>query len=280
MQFQADILGVDVVRPEVAETTALGAAYAAGLAVGYWAEHRRDPGELARGPALGARDADEAERERLYRNWKKAVASAPSTGSTTTWSEATRRPRCSTAVLETATPGSAPAEWSRTAGSGRRRAGFGTKPRTPRPSRCRTPWRRGRAASSSASPAAGVARRSGRAPPAWQLAEQRAVLDEDLALVERLGGVQLELGARVGDVEVAHGELADPVGRAEGGVLGALHRQLVRVVGERRARRCAGSCSPRRGAAAAVTSPVTSEAIQRWIDSRSISACGSSQRPS
>ena len=36
MQFQADILGVDVVRPRVAETTALGAAYAAGLAVGVW----------------------------------------------------------------------------------------------------------------------------------------------------------------------------------------------------------------------------------------------------
>src|SRR5919202_2763123 len=38
MQFQADILGVPVIRPEVAETTALGAAYAAGLAVGYWSE--------------------------------------------------------------------------------------------------------------------------------------------------------------------------------------------------------------------------------------------------
>ncbi len=36
MQFQADILGVPVVRPKVAETTALGAAYAAGLAVGFW----------------------------------------------------------------------------------------------------------------------------------------------------------------------------------------------------------------------------------------------------
>ena len=36
MQFQADILNVDVVRPKVAETTALGAAYAAGLAVGFW----------------------------------------------------------------------------------------------------------------------------------------------------------------------------------------------------------------------------------------------------
>ncbi len=42
MQFQADILGVDVVRPQVAETTALGAAYLAGLAVGYW----KDVGEL------------------------------------------------------------------------------------------------------------------------------------------------------------------------------------------------------------------------------------------
>jgi glycerol kinase len=36
MQFQADILGVDVVRPKISETTALGAAYLAGLAVGYW----------------------------------------------------------------------------------------------------------------------------------------------------------------------------------------------------------------------------------------------------
>ena len=112
-----------------------------------------------------------------------------------------------------------------------------------------------------------------------ELAEQGAVLDEHLALVERLGGVQLELGARVGDVEVAHRELADPVGRAERGVLGALHRQLVRVVGERRAvgaqdRVVLAAPQPQ------VTSPVTSEAIQRWMDSRSISACGSSQRPS
>ena len=42
MQIQADVLGVDVVRPVVAETTALGAAYAAGLAVGFWA----DPSDL------------------------------------------------------------------------------------------------------------------------------------------------------------------------------------------------------------------------------------------
>lgn len=72
MQFQADILGVDVVRPKVAETTALGAAYAAGLAVGYWEstdEITENWGEDKRwSPQM-----DDAERERLYRNWKKAV---------------------------------------------------------------------------------------------------------------------------------------------------------------------------------------------------------------
>jgi glycerol kinase len=72
MQFQADLLGVPVVRPTVAETTALGAGYAAGLAVGFfpdlddlaarWAEDRRWE------PAM-----DAAERERLYAEWKKAV---------------------------------------------------------------------------------------------------------------------------------------------------------------------------------------------------------------
>ncbi|MCM3656468.1 glycerol kinase GlpK [Agromyces mediolanus] len=72
LQFQADILGVPVVRPVVAETTALGAAYAAGLAVGFWSglddlsanwqEDRRWT------PSM-----DEAERARLDRNWKKAV---------------------------------------------------------------------------------------------------------------------------------------------------------------------------------------------------------------
>lgn len=72
MQFQADILRVAVVRPVVAETTALGAAYAAGLAVGFWAnldELRANWQEDRRWePQL-----DEAERERTYRNWKKAV---------------------------------------------------------------------------------------------------------------------------------------------------------------------------------------------------------------
>ncbi|RRR68977.1 MAG: glycerol kinase [Candidatus Viridilinea halotolerans] len=72
MQFQADILGVPVVRPKVAETTALGAAYAAGLGVGYWQdsdalrlnwqiEHTWEP-------HMGV-----DQREGLYATWKKAV---------------------------------------------------------------------------------------------------------------------------------------------------------------------------------------------------------------
>ncbi|WP_166984003.1 glycerol kinase GlpK [Paramicrobacterium fandaimingii] len=72
MQFQADMLGVPVIRPKVIETTALGAAYAAGLAVGFW----NDLGELSSNWAEDKRwepqmDADE--RERLLRLWKKAV---------------------------------------------------------------------------------------------------------------------------------------------------------------------------------------------------------------
>ena len=73
MQFQADILGVPVVRPRVAETTALGAAYAAGLAVGFWAStdeiaaqwHAEEQWE----PRLALH-----ERERLYAEWGKAVS--------------------------------------------------------------------------------------------------------------------------------------------------------------------------------------------------------------
>ncbi|MFZ2502655.1 MAG: glycerol kinase GlpK [Nocardioides sp.] len=72
MQFQADILGVDVVRPKVAETTALGAAYAAGLAVGYW-ENDEDITNNWGEDKRWTPTMDEAERERLYRNWKKAV---------------------------------------------------------------------------------------------------------------------------------------------------------------------------------------------------------------
>jgi glycerol kinase len=72
MQFQADILDVDVVRPKVAETTALGSAYAAGLAVGYWESEddiRNNWGEDKRWTP----NMDSSERDRQYRNWQKAV---------------------------------------------------------------------------------------------------------------------------------------------------------------------------------------------------------------
>jgi glycerol kinase len=75
MQFQADVLGVPVQRPVVAETTALGAAYLAGLAVGYWdglADVRRN---WARDREFAPR-LEPPERESLYRGWQKAVARA------------------------------------------------------------------------------------------------------------------------------------------------------------------------------------------------------------
>ncbi|MDN3496328.1 glycerol kinase GlpK [Planococcus sp. APC 4015] len=73
MQFQADILGIPVVRPQVVETTALGAAYAAGLATGVWSsrdelrEHWRE--DVRFEPRM-----PEDERARRYRMWKKAVS--------------------------------------------------------------------------------------------------------------------------------------------------------------------------------------------------------------
>jgi glycerol kinase len=72
MQFQADLLGVRVRRPVVAETTALGAAYLAGLAVGYWS----DPADIARNWTLDREYQPimpPAERERLYARWQEAV---------------------------------------------------------------------------------------------------------------------------------------------------------------------------------------------------------------
>ena len=72
MQFQADQLGVDVVRPVVAETTALGAAYAAGIAVGYW-EGEQDVIDNWAEAKRWTPNVDEADRDRLFRNWKKAV---------------------------------------------------------------------------------------------------------------------------------------------------------------------------------------------------------------
>ncbi|MCS7179063.1 MAG: glycerol kinase GlpK [Anaerolineae bacterium] len=72
MQFQADILGVPVIRPVVAETTSLGAAYAAGLAVGFWS----GLDDLRRNWAVDKvwePQMDPETRERLYRGWRKAV---------------------------------------------------------------------------------------------------------------------------------------------------------------------------------------------------------------
>jgi glycerol kinase len=72
MQFQADILGVPVERPQIVETTALGAAYLAGLAVGFWkdqetiAERRKVDRRFQ--PAM-----EDDKREKLYTRWKKAV---------------------------------------------------------------------------------------------------------------------------------------------------------------------------------------------------------------
>jgi glycerol kinase len=72
MQFQADVLGVPVIRPTVAETTALGAAYAAGLAVGFWREVE-DLRENWGKDKQWDPDMDPAERDREYALWKKAV---------------------------------------------------------------------------------------------------------------------------------------------------------------------------------------------------------------
>jgi len=72
MQFQADILGVPVVRPVVAETTALGAAYAAGLAVGFWKD-LADVGQNWQEDKRWEPNMEPAERDRQIRNWKKAV---------------------------------------------------------------------------------------------------------------------------------------------------------------------------------------------------------------
>jgi glycerol kinase len=73
MQFQADILGVTVQRPQVTETTALGAAYLAGLAVGFWKSQdeieKKWAVEKTFEPKMSA-----DERESLYSGWKKAVA--------------------------------------------------------------------------------------------------------------------------------------------------------------------------------------------------------------
>jgi glycerol kinase len=83
MQFQADVLGVPVRRPTVVETTALGAAYLAGLAVGYW----KDTADLAQNWALDREYRSSlslARRDSLYAFWRKAV------GRSRQWAEGTQ----------------------------------------------------------------------------------------------------------------------------------------------------------------------------------------------
>ncbi|HEX3294254.1 MAG TPA: glycerol kinase GlpK [Solirubrobacterales bacterium] len=72
MQFQADVLGVPVIRPTVAETTSLGAAYAAGLAVGFWSEVEDLRANWGKDKEWQPR-MDPDEREKEYGLWKKAV---------------------------------------------------------------------------------------------------------------------------------------------------------------------------------------------------------------
>ena len=72
MQFQADILGVPVIRPEVAETTALGAAYAAGLATGFW-NSEEDLRENWAEDKRWEPNMDSDKRDEYYKYWKKAV---------------------------------------------------------------------------------------------------------------------------------------------------------------------------------------------------------------
>jgi glycerol kinase len=75
MQFQANVLGIEVERPAILETTAQGAAYLAGLATGYW----RDVAEIAATrPAaqLFAPQADRSRAERQYGRWQDAVQRA------------------------------------------------------------------------------------------------------------------------------------------------------------------------------------------------------------
>ncbi len=77
MQFQADLLGVPVVRPKVLETTALGAAYLAGLAVGYW----KDAADVDANWQVDRRFEPAMSRDRageLRAGWEKAVARSKS----------------------------------------------------------------------------------------------------------------------------------------------------------------------------------------------------------
>jgi len=72
MQFQADILGIEVERPLIVETTALGAAFLAGLAIGYWKD-KEELKKIWKCEKCFQPNMSEKERETLYSGWKKAV---------------------------------------------------------------------------------------------------------------------------------------------------------------------------------------------------------------
>ena len=72
MQFQADILGIPVIRPSLTETTAIGAAYAAGLAVGFWPSTDVLRAKWSEGERW-LPQMDEATRAHELAQWKKAV---------------------------------------------------------------------------------------------------------------------------------------------------------------------------------------------------------------
>ena len=74
-QLQSDIIGVGIVRPVVDESTALGAAYAAGLAVGYW-DSPEDLREHWQADRSFSPDMDAADADRLYDRWTEAVERA------------------------------------------------------------------------------------------------------------------------------------------------------------------------------------------------------------
>jgi glycerol kinase len=74
MQFQADVLGVPVIVPEIAETTALGAAYLAGIATGLWSQEQ--VGEMWREAARYEPQMDDKERQGLLGDWRRAVERA------------------------------------------------------------------------------------------------------------------------------------------------------------------------------------------------------------
>ncbi|MFC2947347.1 glycerol kinase GlpK [Virgibacillus sediminis] len=75
MQFQSDMLGVPVERPAIQETTAMGVAYLAGLAVGYWKDKEQIASQWENERTFQA-DMEEEKRQHLYAGWKKAVEAA------------------------------------------------------------------------------------------------------------------------------------------------------------------------------------------------------------